>query len=305
MSRPKPLAMSGSDWFLLIALSLLWGGAFFFNKITLIEMPPLTIAFGRVGIAAIILIAVARAMDVSLVEPLRAWPAFLLLGLLHNVLPFSLILWGQTHIASGLASILNATTPLFTVLVAHAATRDDRLTAARVVGLLAGFIGVVAMIRPDIHQALDANVAAEFACLLAAFMYGIAGVYARRFRAIAPLVVSAGQLSASNLILLPAVVLIDRPWALSPPSVNAWLALLALAALSTALAFVIYFRILGRAGATNALLVTFLVPVPAILLDALILGERLAPHHFAGMATIMAGLAAIDERVARLITRRQ
>lgn len=302
--RAASLSMSGFDWLLLVVLSLLWGAAFFFNKIVVIEIPPLTAALGRVGIAAVFLLVLARVTNVSLSEPLRAWPAFLLLGLLHNVLPFSLILWGQIHIASGLASILNATTPLFTILVAHVATDDDKLTGPRVVGLVAGFLGVVAMIAPDVHQALDANVVAELACLLAALIYGFAGVYARRFKREAPLAIATGQLTASTLILLPVVALVDQPWTLPLPSTTAWAALLGLAILSTALAFIIYFRILTRAGATNALLVTFLVPVSAILLGALILSERLALHHFAGMAAIAIGLAAIDGRPVPWIARK-
>ncbi len=296
--------MSGFNWFLLIVLSILWGAAFFFNKLVVGEIPPLTATLGRVGIAALLLVVVSRAAGVSLQGPVRAWPAFLLLGLLHNVLPFSLILWGQQHIASGLASILNATTPLFTILVAHFATSDDKLTGARAAGLIAGFLGVVIMIAPDLRQAFDANVAAQFACLLAALIYGFAGVYARRFKREQPLAIATGQLVASTLILLPVAALIDRPWLLSVPSAQAWWALGGLAVLSTALAFIVYFRILNSAGATNALLVTFLVPVSAILLGATILSERLALHHFLGMAAIALGLAAIDGRPAKWLAQR-
>jgi drug/metabolite transporter (DMT)-like permease len=302
---PAPaLSMSGYNWLLLVLLSLLWGAAFFFNKLVVNEIPPLTGALGRVGIAALLLIALSRASGVSLENVLRRWPAFLLLGLLHNVLPFSLILWGQQYIPSGLASILNATTPLFTTLVAHIATSDDKLTPARVAGLIAGFLGVVVMLAPDLRRALDASVAAQFACLLAALIYGVAGVYARRFKHEAPLAIATGQLAASTLILLPAVALIDRSWLLPMPTLQAWSALGGLAVLSTALAFIVYFRILNSAGATNALLVTFLVPVSAILLGAVFLGERLALHHFAGMAAIALGLAAIDGRPAKWLAQR-
>lgn len=296
-TNPKTaVSMSGTNWLLLILLSVLWGAAFFFNSLVVADIPPLTGALGRVGFAALALIALALVMRVSLAGPLRNWPAFLLLGLLHNVLPFSLILWGQQHVASGLASILNATTPLFTIIVAHVATDDDKLTAPRIAGLIAGFIGVVLMIGPSLTQGFDAYAAAELACLAAALTYGFAGVYARRFKREAPLATAAGQLSASTLILLPVVALIDKPWLLPMPSLNAWSALLGLAILSTALAFIVYFKILNSAGATNALLVTFLVPVSAILLGALVLDERLAPYHFVGMTAIAIGLAAIDGR---------
>jgi drug/metabolite transporter (DMT)-like permease len=189
-------------------------------------------------------------------------------------------------------------------MVAHFATSDDKLTGARVAGLIAGFLGVVIMIAPDLRQAFDTNVAAQLACLLAALIYGFAGVYARRFRREAPLAIATGQLVASTLILLPVVMLIDRPWLLAMPSEQAWWALGGLAVLSTALAFIVYFRILNSAGATNALLVTFLVPVSAILLGATILDERLALHHFLGMAAIALGLAAIDGRPAKWLAQR-
>jgi drug/metabolite transporter (DMT)-like permease len=295
--------MSAADWLLLVGLSLLWGGSFFFAKIAVLELPPLTVALGRVAIAAAILLTLARATAVALPGTLADWQPYALMGLLNNVLPFTLLFWGQTHIPSGLAAILNATTPLFTVLVAHVATADEKLTAPRLAGLAAGFAGVVVMIGPDVLRDLGANALAQLACLLAAISYAFAGVYGRRFRGEPALRVAAGQLTASSVILALPVVLIDRPWMLSAPSSKAIMALVALAALSTALGYLIYFRLLARAGATNVLLVTFLIPVSAILLGTLVLGEQLATRHFAGMAAIALGLAAIDGRAAKLLAR--
>lgn len=297
---PPPRLMSAADWLLLVTLSILWGGSFFFAKIAVAELPPLTVALGRVALAAAGLLLLARIAGVAM--PGGVAP-FAVMGLLNNVVPFSLIFWGQTHIPSGLAAILNATTPLFTVLVAHAATADEKLNGGRIAGLLFGFAGVVTMIGPDALQDLGRNVVAQLACLAAALSYGIAGVYGRRFRGEPALRVAAGQLTASTLMLVPLVALIDRPWRLPIPSTTTLGALAGLALLSTALAYVIFFRILARAGATAISLVTFLIPVSAILLGTQLLGEELAARHVAGMIAIALGLAAIDGRPVRWVYR--
>ena len=298
---PVRLTLSATDWLLLLTLSVLWGGSFFFTKIAVLELPPLTVALGRVAMAAAILIVLARMTGVALPDRMAAWRPYLLMGLLNNAIPFGLIFWGQTHIPSGLAAILNATTPLFTVLVAHVATTDEKLTSARLAGVAAGLAGVVVMIGPDLLRELGANVLAQLACLGAAISYAFAGVYGRRFRHEPALRVAAGQLVASTLILAPVALVIDRPWTLAPPSMTAVAALVALATFSTAIGYLLYFRILARAGATNLLLVTFLIPVSAILLGILVLGEQLEPRHLAGMAAIAVGLAAIDGRLLRLL----
>src|SRR5215217_994884 len=296
---PNRLTMSPADWLLLVVLSVLWGGSFFFGKIALLEVPPLTVALGRVAIAATILVVLARITGTVLPASLYAWRPYLLMGLLNNAIPFALIFWGQTHIPSGLAAILNATTPLFTVLVAHVATTDEKLTAARLAGVLSGFGGVVVMIGPDLLRELGVNVFAQLACLGAAISYAFAGVYGRRFRDQPALRVAAGQLAASTLILTPITLVVERPWTLPVPTPMTLAALMALATVSTAIGYLLYFRILARAGATNLLLVTFLIPVSAILLGIVILGEELAASHIAGMIAIALGLAAIDGRLLR------
>jgi drug/metabolite transporter (DMT)-like permease len=295
--------MSGPDWALLVALSVLWGGSFFFAKVAVAEIGPVTVAFGRVAIAAVLLAAFVRASGLAWPRSVAQWRAFAVMGFLNNAVPFTLIFWGQTHIASGLAAILNATTPLFTVMVAHAFTTDEKLTLARGLGVTIGFLGVVVMIGPDFLRALGADVAAQLACLAAALSYAFANVYGRRFRPLAPGVVAGGQFVASTVMLAPIAAVIERPWTLAAPSAGALAAVLALAVLSTALGYLIFFRILRRAGATNISLVTFLIPVSAILLGSSFLGETLALRHFAGMAAIMLGLAAIDGRPAAAIRR--
>ena len=293
--------MTPVEWGMLVTLSVLWGGSFFFTGVALMELPPFTIVVLRVGIAAIVLNLMLPAMGLRLPMTLRAWGTFVSLGVLSNALPFSLIVWGQTQIASGLASILNATTPLFTVLVAHVLTDDEKMSGNRLAGVLVGFVGVAVLIGPAALAGAGANVLAQLACIGAAITYAFAGVYGRRVRAmgLAPLVATAGMVTASALLLIPIALVVDRPWSLAAPGMAVWSAVFGLAVLSTALAYLLYFRILATAGATNLMLVTFLIPISAILLGALVLGERLAPQHFLGMALIGLGLAAIDGRLLR------
>jgi drug/metabolite transporter (DMT)-like permease len=288
--------MNAGDWSLLLLLSALWGGSFFFSKVALAELPPLTVALARLGFAAAALLPIACVAGAALPRERRAWRDLAIMGLLNNALPMGLIFWGQTHIASGLAAILNGTTPIFTVVLAHLLTRDERLTPGKACGVGLGFFGVMAMIGPDALAGLGSDVVAQVAVLAAAFSYACAGLFGRRFAGTPPLATASGQLLCSSCLLLPAVAFADAPWQLEPPSLRTWLALAALALISTALAYVIYFRILAAAGATNLLLVTFLIPVTALLLGSGILGEVIAPRQLIGMAIIGAGLAAIDGR---------
>lgn len=311
-ARPAALALSAQDWGQLLILSVLWGGTFFFAKIALAGFPPLTLVLGRVALGALALLAWLWLTGVKVPTSVLVWRAFFGMGLLNNVLPFSLIFWGQAtmphEIAASLASILNATTPVFAVVTAHFLTRDEKLTPPKLLGVLLGFAGVAVMIAPRLlasdPQGATANaVTGMLACLTGALVYGLAGLYGRRFKAlgVAPAQAAFGQLAASSVMMLPLALVVDQPWSLPMPDASAWAALVALACVSTALAFVLYFRILAHAGATNLMLVTFLIPATAILLGWLFLGERLQAVHAAGLLLIGAGLAAIDGRLARLI----
>ncbi len=292
-------SMSLVEWALLITLSVLWGGSFFFNGVAVRELPTFTIVGARVILAAVVLLVVMRVMGLRMPSDRRIWLAFFSMGFLNNALPFSLIVWGQAHVASGVASILNATTPLFTVIVAHYLTSDEKMTGGRLLGVAFGFVGVVVMIGGDALQGLSLDVLAPTAILIAAISYAFAGVYGRRFKAmgVTPMATAAGQITASSVMLVPLVLLVDQPWALAMPSIGTWGALVGIAVLSTALAYILYFRILETAGATNLLLVTFLLPVSAILLGIGFLDEILLPKHIWGMALIGMGLAAIDGRL--------
>jgi len=296
--------MGAGAWGLLVTLSVLWGGSFFFAEVALAELPPLTVVLGRVALAALALLAALRIAGLRLPTDRRSLGRFAVMGGLNNMLPFSLIVWGQTEIAGGLAAILNATTPLFTVLLAHVLTADERFSGGRLAGVGLGFAGVVAMIGPAALAGLGASVLAQLAVLAAALSYACAGIYGRRFRGEPPLVTAAGQVTASALLLAPVALLAERPWTLPMPGLATIGALAGIALFSTALAYVIYFRVLARAGATNLLLVTFLIPASAILLGVLVLGEALTPAQLAGLALIGLGLAAIDGRPLRRLARR-
>jgi drug/metabolite transporter (DMT)-like permease len=303
MRREIRTVMSATDWMLLVTLGSLWGGSYFFGKVALAELPPFTVAVGRLGIAAAVLHVVVRAAGYAMPGSFRAWRAFWVMGLLNNAIPMSLILWGQTRIGSGLAAILNASTPLFTVLLAHLFTRDERMTARKIGGVLFGLAGVAVMIGADALGGRNDGLLAQLAMLGAAIAYACAGIFGRRFAGTPPLVTAAGQVTASSLTLLPLSLIVDRPWLLPPPDAKTWAAVTGLALLCTALAYVIYFRVLATSGASNLLLVTLLMPVTAVLLGITMLGERIEPRQAVGMALIAAGLATIDGRILALLLR--
>ncbi|MGY8862111.1 MAG: DMT family transporter [Pseudomonadales bacterium] len=304
-TSPINTSMGAPEWLMLIALSVLWGGSFFFVGVAVAELPPLTIVTLRVGLAAIALWAIVLVMGLRPPKSIKIWLAFIGMGLLNNVIPFSLIVWGQTHIASGLASVLNATTPLFGVVVAGLLLADERATPMKLIGVAIGFMGVVMMIgMPSLGMAGQGSTLAQIAILVAALSYAFAGVYGRRFKgmALSPVVIAAGQVTGSSLVLAPIALYIDGPLALfgpSAPSVATWASMLTLAVFSTALAYVLYFKILASSGATNIMLVTLLVPVSAILLGSLFLNETLEWIHFVGIGLIALGLAAIDGRLIK------
>ncbi|MBV9568813.1 MAG: DMT family transporter [Hyphomicrobiales bacterium] len=305
-NRSVNRTMHPREWAMLITLSVLWGGSFFFNGVAVRELPTFTIVFLRVGIAALLLNAVLPLWGLRLPTSPRIWGAFLGMALLNNAVPFTLFVWGQTHIASGLASILNATTPLFTVLVAHLFTDDEKLSGNRLLGVLLGLAGVIIMIGPRALRGLGTDTFAELACLGAALSYAFAGVFGRRFKrlGVAPLLTATGQVTASAMLLAPIALIAERPWMLPIPGLAVLGAVLGLAVFSTALGYLIYFRLLETAGATNLLLVTFLLPVSSLLLGALILKEEIAAGELIGMALIGLGLLAIDGRGLRFARQR-
>ena len=299
--------MNGSDWLIMLVLAVIWGGAFFFIGVAVRDVPPLTYVWLRVTIAAVALWIFMKARGGSLDLPRQVWGSIVLLAVLNNALPFTLFGWGQTHIASGLASILNATTPIWGVLVAHFFTVDERMNPRKIAGVLLGFGGVATMIGPSLLSDIGSSALAQLACVGAALSYAFAGVWARRFKrlGISPLSITTGQLTAAAVVMLPVSMIAEHPWTTALPPVSAWAAITALAVLCTAFGYVLYFKLIDGAGATNAMLVTLLVPPVAILLGGLFLGETLAPQDFAGLALIALGLAAIDGRMLRILSERR
>lgn len=291
--------MGIAEWSMLVVLSILWGGSYFLVEIALMEWSPLLIVGVRVLVAALVIWLIVIVAGWPVPRSGSAWSAFFLMALLNNVFPFLLIVWGQKEVASGVAAILNAAAPIFTVIIAGTFLKDERLTTAKIAGAIVGLVGVAVLIGPDAIADWDAGLLAQLAILSAALSYAVAGVYARRFLTmnINPIVAAAGQLLMSSLVMIVLIMTFDMPAQLLASSKTVWFAVGGMAVLSTALAYILYFRLIARAGATNALLVTLLIPVTAILLGATFLGERLLALHFVGMVIIGIGLLLIDGRV--------
>src|SRR3954470_10516130 len=291
------------DWSLLGVLSVLWGGSFFFNGVVLRELPPLTLVLLRVALAAIILLPLLWVYRIKFPRGISGWTPFIAIGLFNNVLPFSLIVAGQTYIPSGLASILNATTPLFTVIV-MAAAGEEKLQARRIAGVITGLVGVVIL-----HGGLGGSFEngqgiGILLCLAGAFSYGLSALVARKLLSNSPpLGTATFQLLASSAMMIVVAGLVERPWQLPMPGVTTWLAVIGLAALSTALAYIVFFQILRRSGATNVMLVTLLIPVTAILLGYLVLGEKISLREIVGALVIGSALLLIDGRVLKYLQR--
>ena len=301
MSSPR---MGSAEWGLLLLLSGLWGASFFFFKILVAAWPPMTVVMGRLILASLALNLIARSRKDWSPPPREVWPGLLALGALTAAIPFSLIAYGETKITSGLASILNATTPIFTLLIAHVLTKDDRLSWRRGLGVALAFLGVVVVVGPSAFTSVGrAALPGELAALAAALTYGFAGVYGRRFRGLKPMQIAVGQVTGGALLITPMALIFEHPWTLPLAAMTVWGALVGLALLSTALAFLIYFRILSTAGATNVSLVTCISPIVAIALGFLLLGERLDPRNFAGLGLIALGLIAIDGRAFAALRR--
>jgi len=299
------IVMTRGDWAILLVLALIWGAAFFFIHVAVAHVAPLTYVWLRLSIAAVGLLAWMRWKGEKLSLPLPLWGAILVLALLNNVVPFALFGWAQQHIASGLASILNATTPIWGVVVAHIATSDEKITPAKLIGVVVGFVGVATMIGPDLLTSGE-SIVPQLACIAASLCYALAGVWARRFRpmGLKPLKVATAQLLVGALVMTPVSLTVAEPWIGGSPSLAALGAITVLALACTALGYVLYFRLIDSAGATNATLVTLLVPPIAILLGALFLGELLSGIQFLGFAFTALGLAVIDGRLIAAVRRK-
>ena len=298
----KDASIDARDWLLLGLLSILWGGSFFFNGVVLKELPPFTLVLLRVALAALMLLPLLRLYRIRFPVGLAGWKPFIAIGLFNNVLPFSLIVVGQTYVPSGLASILNATTPLFTVAVMTAAG-EEKPQARRIAGVLVGMIGVV-ILRGDGFGLERGQGLGILLCLVAALSYGLSALVARRLPSeVPPLGAATFQMLVSAAMMVVVAGVVERPWRLPVPGATTWFAVIGLAALSTALAYIVFFQILRRSGATNVMLVTLLIPVTAILLGVLVLGETISLREIVGALVIGSALLLIDGRVLRFFQR--
>jgi drug/metabolite transporter (DMT)-like permease len=290
--------MSAKNWGLLLLLALLWGSSFFFYKILVAVLPPITVVLGRVGIAAIALNLWLLAGGNRLPLGDGRWKRFLLLGLINTAIPFVLIAWGETRITSGMASILNATTPIFMVVVAHFGTHDEKFSWAKIAGIAFGMLGTMILVGPAAFSGASA-VLGELAVIAASAAYGFGGVYSRRFKDIPPLAAATGQITGGAVILLPLSLAVDQPWRLPVPGWEIWASLVIIALVNTAVAYFVFFKMLSNVGVTYISLVTFLIPIIALFLGAFFLGEVITWQALAGMAVIALGLAAIDGRLLK------
>ena len=291
--------LDGSGWLLIGILAILWGGAFFLIEVGLRSFPPITLVFIRVAFAVPPMWIAMRLMGQHLPTSASAWGLLAVVGALNCALPFTLFFWGQQYLDSGYASILNATTPLWGVITAHFLTSDEKATPARIIGVLTGMAGIIVMVGPEAIKGLSNNLLAQIACVISTIFYSLAAIYGRRLSqtTLTPMAVATGQTVMAAALMIPIVILVDQPWTMATPRLDATLAGLTLALLSTALAYTLYFRLIDRAGASNAQLVAFLMPILAVILGIAFLGETLHQGQIFGAVLIAFGLVIIDGRL--------
>lgn len=278
---------------LLLILGTIWGSSYLFIKVTVADVPPLTLVAGRLTLAAVILWGVMAASRQAMPRRRSLWGAYTVMGFFSGTLPYVLISWGEQYISSGLAALLQATMPIFTVLMAHFAIREERLTVASVLGVAVGFAGVAVLMLPDLRQGLHASLWGQAAIVASSASYAGAAVYARlRLRGQSPMASTTGQLTMGAVLTLPLALLIDRPFDLSP-SPQAWWAWLGLILLGTVIAYIIYYAIIERTSATFVSMVTYVIPVNGLLLGALVLNEALTLNVLVSAALILTGVVLV------------
>ncbi|MES2906142.1 MAG: DMT family transporter [Pseudomonadota bacterium] len=297
MAAPASQHMELQDWAALLFMGAIWGSSFLFAHIAVDYIPPLTLAFLRISLACIPLCLVLVWQKIRFRLVYDHFGKLFVLGLLNTAIPFFLIFYSQKFIGPGLGGILNATVPIMIVPLAHFLTHDEKMTARKISGVLLGFFGVMLMIGMDALNGATNNVMAELIMLGASVSYALGGIFARRFKTIPPLITTTGQLLAVAPFLLPLSLIFDDSLNLPMPSLEIWGCIFSLAFLSTALAFVFFFRLLARVGATRASLVAYLIPVSAIILGVVFKNETFTLSDFAGMAMISLSLAIIDGRL--------
>lgn len=300
------MRLDSKGWVMLSLLSVLWGGSFLFVEIGLEELPPISIVALRVTLAALASLILLKILGQPMPRGFSLWGAFLVMGLLNNIVPFLLIVWGQQYILGGVAAILNASTPVFTVLVAQLFTTDEKLSTGKVIGLAIAIYGVAAVVGLGALSDFSVDNLGQIAILAAGLSYAVSSVFGRRFgkEGVAPLTVTAGQLTVAAIVLVPLALWFDADLLSRSISMHVIFAMIGLALVSTTVAYLLYFKLIETAGATNATLVTILVPVSAVLLTWIILDERLPSAAIEGMIIISVGLLIMDGRLFPWLGRR-
>lgn len=287
--------MNWKNFAMLLFLAALWGPSFVFIKVAVESIPPITLVLGRVAIAAILLFGVLRLQNGRLPKSRTTWKHLAFVGFMSNTIPFILFAWGEQYIDSALASILNGTTPLFTIILAHFFVVDDRLNATKVAGVMFGFFGLILLVIPAFTDGVTATTWGVLGVACAAAFYGVSIVYARNhLRGLPPLVAPTGQLMMASLFLLPASLLLERPWTLPTPELQSILAMLALAVFGTALAFVVYYKLLEVADASYVSMTTYVIPVFGVILGVLVLNETVTLLMGIGCAFILFGVMIVN-----------
>jgi drug/metabolite transporter (DMT)-like permease len=287
--------MKAKNLLMLLLLAALWGPSFLLIKVAVAEIPPITLVAGRVGLAAILLYAILRLGGDNLPGPGRIWLPLAVVAFFQISFPFVLLSWAEQHIDSALAAILNGLTPLFTILLAHMLTTDDKLTPSKATGIGLGLVGVVFFVAPSLQSGVQASTWGILAMIVVAASYGFAMVYGRKhLNNLSSITAPTGQMILATLFLIPLVFLVDQPFNQPAPSQQAIGAVVVMAVFGTVLAFIVYFRLLKRASATYVSMVTYLVPVIGVLLGVLILDEKLAWTDYAGFALIMLGVLIVN-----------
>ena len=291
--------LSTRAWAELILLALIWGGSFLSIRIALNEIGPLTVVAHRTFWAMAILWIWVALRRMPLPRDPRIWGAFAVMGALNNVIPFSLMAWGQLHIETGLTSILNAATAAFGVIAAAIFFADEHLTWRKGVGVSLGFAGVITAIGTENLRSFDLRSLGQLAVIGGTLSYALAGVWARkRLAGLKPQIAAAGMLTGSALIMVPAAAIIEGPFDLNlAPQTYGAIAYFAI--IATAFAYLLYYRVLGMAGSGNLMLVTLLIPPVAIVLGSVVLKEALPSHAYVGFALLAVGLIVIDGRLLR------
>ena len=283
------------NFLLLLLLASLWGPSFLFIKVAVAEIPPFTLVLARVGIAALFLYVLLRLKRRSLPGAGRVWLNLAIVALFHNALPFVLLSWGEQRIDSALASIINGMTPIFTILIAHILTSDDRLSPMKVGGVALGMMGMILLVAPALLDGVRATTLGLLAVVLVSASYALALVYSRqKLRGLPTLVAPTSQMLLATLFLLPFSLLIDRPFTLATPSLAAAGSVLALALLGTTLAFIVYYRLVQTAEASFASMVTYLAPIFGVLLGVVVLGERLSWNALVAFGLILLGVMVVN-----------